>query len=197
MDQPAYDEGWLPAFQGLLTWRVWRSGRSSVIARIRARWLVAVGVVPVMVFTYTFLENGGVLRRWLVIAGWALIALSVLLVLFMKRGLRRVAIVTAEEQLSAQLNAGWKTVTFYALVPMLLTASVAQASYDSEPQTAITYPVRWGAAITLLLLLSSIPSVARIRRLDEERMATAGVSVIAALSAITVTPNKKKRRLRQ
>ncbi len=103
------------------------------------------------------------------------------------------ALVTGEDELSAQLNAGWKHATMFALVPLLLTVGVAQA-YDSETQTAITYPARWGAAVTFLLLLRSIPSVTRIRRFDEERMATDGVSVIAALSETTVTPDRRKGR---
>ena len=42
MQAPAQDEGWVPAIHGLVTLRVWRPGKSSVLARLRAAWILLV-----------------------------------------------------------------------------------------------------------------------------------------------------------
>jgi hypothetical protein len=143
----------------------------------------------------SFIESDGVLLRWAVFGGWVVFALFAFLGLFRYRGLRWVALGAPKEGLAAQLNAGWMLVTMYAVAPLIL--AVAAAQYNARTGTSITYPVRWGAAITLLLLLRIVPSVARIRRLDEERMAVDGVSVVSALAKATETPGRGRRSLRR
>lgn len=176
------DEGWVPAIKGLFTWCVWRPGRSSAIARLRAKWLLFLAGALLIVVAVSFIEDDGVLRRWVVYIGWASFVIFPFLAVFLNVRLKAGVLAAPPERIAEVFGSRWLRATFMALMPMILAGSLARAS---DPGV-VRYPIYWGVAVTLPMLVMMVPSVGRVRRLDQERAAVDGASVVTALSAPTV-----------
>ena len=186
------DEGWLPAIKGIFTWRVWRPGRSSILARMRALWLVWLAWTPALASVLLWRgENEGVLARWLVGVGWGLFGLCALFVWANGKRLLNAAMVLPEVALPRTLLVLWARTLAFAMGPFALAMGVSQATLDSEQ---VDYPLYWAVLVTMTMLIVIAPTVRRLIRIEDARMQSDGVSVVGALSTRTVKFADRRRK---
>ncbi|MCP3974229.1 MAG: hypothetical protein GY720_07025 [bacterium] len=182
------DKGWVPAFVGLITFRVWKPGRSSVIARLRAIWVLMNVVTIAAVGLAMIVGDAVVLRRLFVYAGWGAFALAALGALSFRSIARKAALRAEAERIPIALGGFWFNALASAVMPVLA------ASRLMVGEQAVSYPVYWGAAVSVALLALVAPTVGRVARLDEMRMAVDGASIIEAIHVPTKKIDRSRRR---
>ena len=185
----AQDEGWVPAITGLFTLAVWRHGRSSVIARLRAVWVLFVVAALILLVVVIPPEDDGVLRRWAVYVGWGSFIVFAFFSVYLNARLGTAVRAAPPERIADVFMGRWWLAVSAAWAPVAWAGSSVQQGVDPA---VWRYPTAWALAVTLPLLAMLVPSMKRLRGLDEERAGVDGQSVIAALSAPTAKSERKR-----